>query len=159
MGVNNGFYNVLFGTNDDYIVLLGMLNLTEKDFGRFRDIYLNKDGTKIIVYTRCGGGNREDYKEVFDRMSKHPNYVKDYDDDFDNTYCYFEFSVPDKFKITCKQMSTGEEPLTVSEKFNKHIKELDEMTEDEAMNELFKVLNSCSIGMHELKQKEDEKDG
>ena len=32
--------------------------------GRFRDIYLNV--TEIILYTRCGGGNRGGYSYIFD---------------------------------------------------------------------------------------------
>ena len=87
--------------------------------GRFRDIYLNKNGTKIILYTRNGGGNRESYFYIFDILKKHPNYLKDYDDDFDCTYAYIEFSVPKKAKELCKELSTGKNPETIQEKFTK----------------------------------------
>lgn len=118
-------YNFLMGENEEAPVLLGVLNLTKKDFGRYRDIYLNADGTEIIVLTRCGGGNREYYDYVFEEMKEHECYISDYDDDFDETYAYIKFSVPEKFKDMCKSMSTGVEPKTVSEKFDEHIKEMD----------------------------------
>jgi len=57
----------------------------------------------VIVSARQGGGNRECYCEDYDShedgclalnneiTSEHPNYVTDYDDDFDSTYNYFVF--------------------------------------------------------------------
>lgn len=83
--------------------------------GRFRDIYLNEDGTKIILFTRNGGGNRESYFYIFDILKTHPNYITDYDDDFDCTYAYIEFSVPEEYKEALKQLSTGEKPKTLQE--------------------------------------------
>lgn len=111
------FYSFLHGENTDSMALIGMLKLTKNSFGRYRDVYLNADGTKIIVYTRLGGSNRKDYRQIITDIRRHPNYIRDYDDKFDNTYAYFEFSVPDEYKKTCKSMSTGEEPKTVEEKF------------------------------------------
>ena len=85
-------YNMLFGENELADDLLKMLNLTKEDCGRYRDCYLDEKGEKIIVYTRNGGGNREYYEEVFDKLSSHTNYLCDYDDDFDCTYASIEFS-------------------------------------------------------------------
>jgi len=115
-------YNQLFEENPDANVLLGMLGVNKEIFERYRDIYLNKDGTKITVYTRCGGGNRMVYGRVFEIMKNHPNYLRDYDDSFDNTYAYIEFSVPDKFKFTASKIKPKEEPLKVHEKFKDHAK-------------------------------------
>ena len=114
-------YNDIFQENKDANILLGVLGLNKGAFGRYRDIYLNKAGDKIIVFTRCGGSNRKDYPEVFREMHKHPNYIRDYDDDFDKTYAYIEFSIPDKYKDMCKKIAPEEEPLNVSEKFDKEI--------------------------------------
>lgn len=66
--------------------------------GRFRDIYLNEDCTRIVLYTRNGGGNRESYPHIFSILSSHPNFIFDHDDDFDCTYAYYEFSVPEEYK-------------------------------------------------------------
>lgn len=119
-------YNMLFGENDLADVLLKMLNLTKEDCGRYRDCYLDIKGEKIIIYTRNGGGNREDYEDVFDVLSKHPNYICDYDDDFDCTYASIEFSVPDKFIVLTKEfVRLGVDTTTGSEKFKKFLDVLD----------------------------------
>lgn len=123
-------YNQLFGENKDAMALIGALGLTRDAFGRYRDVYVNKDGTKIIVYTRCGGGNRLEYEEIYNTMKAHPNYICDYDDDFDETYSYIEFSVPEKYSQMCKSMATGEEPISVSEKFKIECEEMNKPGSD-----------------------------
>lgn len=126
-------YGMLFGKNPNSNRLMEILKLdTIYPIGRFRDIYLNKKGTKIILYTRNGGGNREHYDGDGDEegeecgctgcimtydIPKHPNYIKDWDDSFDRTYAYVKYSVPEEFKEECEKMATGEEQLSVGEKF------------------------------------------
>ncbi len=60
-------YNLLHGRNPNAALLLAVLNLDGEDgkwpTGRFRDIYPNEDGSKIILYTRNGGGNRDCWHE------------------------------------------------------------------------------------------------
>lgn len=66
----------------------------ELDLGRFRDIWYEdgEDGMPVIrVYTRNGGGNREDYAKAIESMRAHPYYIADEDDDFDSTYASFWF--------------------------------------------------------------------
>jgi len=96
---------MLFGKNNFSEILLAMLGLVTGDVGRFRDCYPSDDGSEIIVYTRNGGGNREAYQEVFDRLRLHPNYIGDADDDYDCTYATIRFSVPDKFKEAVRQIA------------------------------------------------------
>jgi hypothetical protein len=114
-------YNALFGVNKVAPVLLKMLNIdqpgSEFDSGRFRDIFLNEDGTKIFLYTRNGGGNRETYQDTFDVLATHPQYLTDYDDAFDCTYATIEFSVPKEFEDDCKSLATGDKPESISDKF------------------------------------------
>ena len=129
-------YNLLFGQNRIALILLSILNLSTVDVGRFRDAYL-KDG-KIIVYTRNGGGNREHWDCEFEEyepgpdcpcpgckisyvLPKHPNYVCDYDDGFDSTYAYVEFSVPEEY---CGLVKVLEENQTDYEKFSAAIEKL-----------------------------------
>lgn len=95
---------MIFGVNHHSSELLEMLDLTTGDVGRFRDVHLNKDGTKIKVLTRNGGGNREEYEDVFDELSVHPNYIEDYDDSFDCTYATIVFSVPEQHLKQTKEM-------------------------------------------------------
>lgn len=118
-------YNSLFGENNLAPVLKSVLKLDTENYptGRYRDIYL--DGDKITLYTRNGGGNREDYQFVFDALSKHPNYIRNYDDDFDCTYAYVEFSIPDQFKEKLLAASEQQgEVLSPTDRFQKLISDL-----------------------------------
>lgn len=99
--------------------------------GRFRDIYINEDGSEIILYTRNGGGNRYQYFYIFEILKKHPNYLRDWDDDFDSTYAYIAFSIPDDFRMLISTMTTGEKPMTIGEKFNNTIEEMEKMSKDQ----------------------------
>lgn len=87
-----GLYNVVFGYNPYSRAILTLLHLRPEDFGRFRDAWIANG--EIIVYTRCGGGNREDYPQVFAQMKEHPDFLRDKDDTFDTTYCTFYFKIP-----------------------------------------------------------------
>lgn len=117
-------YNALFGENEETPVLLGMLAVNKEYFDRFRDVDLIEEGTKIRVFTRLGGGNREGYRETWDKIRKHDLYIKDYDDDFDCTFAYVEFNIPEQFKETAKKMFKGE-PVSFSDKFKKELEEMD----------------------------------
>lgn len=130
MAVNNGLYNMLFGECEHADKLLDILDLDRSMFGRYRDCYPNSVGTKIIVLTRCGGSNRYEYEIVFETMRKHPQYLGDYDDKDDETYCYFEFQVPVLYLPQTKPLANGEEPLTVGEKFQKEGNLLDKNDPD-----------------------------
>jgi hypothetical protein len=113
-----GLYNMIFGVNQASPAILATLGLSIQDFGRFRDCFIS-DG-QIAVYTRCGGGNRESYGEVFDRMQAHPCFAKDEDDDFDCTYCTFYFRFPDEFADELKRFDSGEK-FNPSERWRKAI--------------------------------------
>lgn len=117
-------YNALFGENSESNVLLGMIGVNKEYFNRYRDIELIKNGTIIRVFTRLGGGNREGYQETWDKIRKHELYIKDYDDDFDCTYAYVEYNIPEKFQETAKKMFKGE-PISFGDKFNKELEEMD----------------------------------
>ena len=103
-------YNMVFGMNPDSEKLLGLLGKTTADFGRFRDVFM-EDGY-IVVHTRNGGGNREDYEDVFDEMSEHPWYSHDADDDFDCTYANIYFKMPEdeKLMVILRDLKAGKNP-------------------------------------------------
>lgn len=103
-------YNMVFGMNPDSDKLLELLGKTAADFGRFRNVYM-EDGY-IVVHTRNGGGNREDYEDVFDEMSEHPWYSHDEDDSFDCTYANIYFKLPEdeKLMVILKGLEAGENP-------------------------------------------------
>jgi hypothetical protein len=91
-------YNMLFGTNPFSGVLLQMLGITRDDVPRFRDCFLNEDGSEIIIHTRTGGGNREDYEDGNNYLTLVDGYKYDADDDFDSTYADFHYEVPEACK-------------------------------------------------------------
>ena len=109
----SGLYNMLFGENDQKSVLLSMIGMENFDFGRFRDIYVTEE--HIVVHTRCGGGNREDYEYVFENASENPYYSHDEDDDFDCTYADIFFRHPEEYKEVLQEMAKG--TITPSEKW------------------------------------------
>jgi hypothetical protein len=106
-------YNMLFGEGNDADFLLKLLGKDRDDFGRFRSVYVTED--HIVVHTRCGGGNRDDYEAVFDEMSMHPLYSHDADDDFDCTYADIHFKHPAEYSELLKEMSVG--TVTPAEKW------------------------------------------
>ena len=85
-------YNALFGENPAADIFLGLLGLQRGDFYRYRDCYLvMREGKELIaVHTRGGGGNRVDNDTD---VAGHPSYVFDEDEDFDNTYATYYFSI------------------------------------------------------------------
>ena len=116
-------YNYLFGVNENADVLLGVIGFTMEDFERFRDIYLNPEGDIITVLTRLGGLNRKKHNEEINKIKKSELYMKDYDDEYDNTYAYFEFGIPEKYQKMCKNIAPKEKRKTIHELFEDEMKQ------------------------------------
>ena len=99
-------YNILYGFNPACLWLLPMLGKKHTKYPRFRDCFLSEDEKRIVIYTRVGGGNRNcGFGE--EELYKDPNFVKTYDDDFDSTYGFYEFNVPDKWKDDFAKITSG----------------------------------------------------
>lgn len=94
----SGLYNMVFGYNKLAPYLLNELGIDHKAVPRFRDCFLSKDGSSIVVFTRTGGGNREEYADENAAMTQWPGYLRDEDDSYDSTYALFHFAVPDSIK-------------------------------------------------------------
>jgi hypothetical protein len=110
-------YNLVNGANPATFFILPMLGKHPDEYPRFRDCFAgitdNSDSEKdqfgiplkvnditqhyITIYTRTGGGNRNDYQDQNNEMANMPEYVKDYDDNFDSTFAYWIFKVPEKY--------------------------------------------------------------
>lgn len=118
-------YGLVFdgaGAHERGGLLLGVLGFTKfSDVGRFRDAWLEKDDAgqpMIAVYTRNGGGNREEcwnhdnepMSETVDSaacecpackanhfLPAHELWARGVDDEFDSTYRTEYFRVPEKF--------------------------------------------------------------
>lgn len=109
-------YNLLNGVNPAIFFILPMLGKHPDDYPRFRDCFVNKDN-QIVVYTRVGGGNRNSgYGE--EELYKHPDFVETYDDDLNNTYGYYVFNVPEKWKEDFDKFFKKQKP---SEEYIEHI--------------------------------------
>lgn len=124
--------------------------------GRFRDIYYDKTEGIVVLYTRNGGGNREYYQYVFDLLSKHPNYLRDYDDDYDCTYAYIEFSVPELYKKFLNDLVTETKIESVSDKFNRlctemHSMDPEDFKKDKRFSGVLEVLNAIQKSVTESK--------
>lgn len=76
-------YNMICGVNPAAFFILPMLGKHPDEYPRFRDCFVSDDETSIEVLTRVGGGNRG-YGE--EELMKHPNFLRTYDWDEDNTY-------------------------------------------------------------------------
>ena len=105
-----GLYNMLFGWNPACVLLAPMLTDENPQtyFPRFRDCYLSEDKEHIEIYTRVGGGNRDDYAVEIEGLRSMPTYVSDEDDDFDCTYATFTFGVPDEWRADFERVKAGE---------------------------------------------------
>lgn len=98
-------YNMINGVNPATFFILPMLGEKHPDnYPRFRDCFVEND--EIHVYTRVGGGNRNcEFGE--EELQNHPNYLRDFDDDYDSTYATYVFSVPDQFKSDFELIKAG----------------------------------------------------
>lgn len=133
-------YNMTFGYNPATILLAPMIAAEDprEFFPRFRDCYA-EDG-RIVVYTRVGGGNRtygmhpphdcmydDDCPEMEwsfheDRLYALPTFDETWDDEFDSTYGYYAFRVPDEFKADFDAIMEGD-PSKLSDAYLERITE------------------------------------
>ena len=106
-------YNLMNGVNQSTFYILPMLEKHPDGYPRFRDCFLwdaeNPEyDDHIIIYTRTGGGNRDDYEVENEAMRQMEGFVTDYDDSFDCTYASWVFKVPDKWKPDFDKIKEGD---------------------------------------------------
>jgi hypothetical protein len=137
-------YHLVFGSEGPAIRGALLLKLLELEHvGRFRDAWVERgeDGKPVIaVYTRNGGGNREQCWRLEDIpvpqtanspacncaacmanhvLPAHPAWIRGADDEFDSTYRTEYFAVPDEHAVELAKVA--EEPVNMSEKWLKAI--------------------------------------
>ena len=93
---------------------------------RLRDVYLSKDKTKVVIFTRIGGGNRSYHAPAITKLRNFKGYVTDYDDDFDNTYAYFEYQIPQEKLPMVVAFLASSDTTTGGEKIKASLKQLEE---------------------------------
>ena len=112
-------YNMLRGFNPACVFIMPMLGRRQDEYPRFRDCFVTEENN-IAIYTRVGGGNRNcGYGE--EELYKDENFLRTYDDNYDNTYATYEFKVPDKWKADFDLIINGK-ANEVSEEYIKYVK-------------------------------------
>ena len=99
-------YNMVNGFNPACLFFMPMLGRKQDDYPRFRDCFLSDDEKRIVIYTRVGGYNRG-FGLGEEKLYEDPNFVKTYDDSTDDTYGYYEFNVPEKWKEDFNRLVAG----------------------------------------------------
>ena len=114
-------YNLICGFNPACYFIMPMLGRKQDEWPRFRDCFVTEDN-QIAIYTRVGGNNRgQGYGE--EELYKDPNFVKTFDDSFDDTYATYVFNVPEKWKADFDKLmekkfsETSEEYQTMLREF------------------------------------------
>lgn len=116
-------YNMACGFDPNIWKVLHVLGLHPlEDVPRFRDAWADPEKNRLVVLTRVGGNNRAEYPVEISKLQSHPRYLDDFDDDFDNTFAYFEFSVPEDDPIP----EGTPKPGTLKERLDKAIKRMQE---------------------------------
>jgi hypothetical protein len=87
---------MIFGTDPNAGLFLGIIKVDPRIVPRFRDCFYN--GEYIIVHTRTGGGNREEYKAENQKLRESPLFDHDEDDDYDSTFANFYYRVPEELQ-------------------------------------------------------------
>ena len=125
------------GFNPACLYLLPMLGRRQNEWPRFRDCFLSEDHKRIVVYTRVGGANRNSgYGE--EALYKDPDFVKTYDDEFDDTYGYYEFNPPERWREDFDKLVSGK-PSEVSKEYIEHVIEFFHAEDKEKIYKLFGV--------------------
>lgn len=149
-------YNMIMGVNTTLVLfVMPMLGRSHREYPRFRDVFIGDKGTpgtegKIIIYTRSGGGNREDYEKEHAELRASPHYAFDFDNDFDNIYANWVFNVPDQFKADFA-LIFGMKPERTSEAYKKAV--LDAAPE----NLKLKLESILTVGFEEAMKQEEVK--
>lgn len=123
-------YNMANGFNPACVFIMPMLGRKQDEWPRFRDCFVSQDGN-IEIYTRVGGANRGcGFGE--EELYKDPNFITSYDDDFDNTYATYVFSVPEKWKEDFDKIVDGKIRETSLE-YQNYLREFFPMLEEKGI--------------------------
>lgn len=119
-------YQLLNGVNQATFYILPMLGKHPDEYPRFRDCFLidpehPEYDYHIHIYTRTGGGNRDDYEVENQAMRDMPGFVADYDDSYDCTYASWVFAVPERWKDDFEKLKTGR-VLEISDEYKAEMK-------------------------------------
>ena len=88
-------YNSLFGMNNVAPICTSIAGIDYRNIERFRDAILRKRNNNyyVEILTRTGGPNRGCYENKI--LIQSNNYIRDFDDKYDNTYRHYIFKIGD----------------------------------------------------------------
>lgn len=89
-------YNEIKKPNINAGIVVIMSGVDVNNIPRFRDAWFTNDGKNMIILTRTGGSNASKYESENEMMRNTNNYISDFDDDYDNTFRHFRYSVPEE---------------------------------------------------------------
>lgn len=123
-------YSLVFGQSGWPKEIMAMFGLTAEMVGRYRDHWIERDPAMencliLAVYTRNGGGNRQEYAEQIAQMQGLTTYVRDDDDAFDSTYATF------RFRMSRQEMESWMSDLD-------HVEVDESVTVEKVLDDLFK---------------------
>lgn len=95
-------YSHVVGTNKYAHLVMVVLDLKPSDLGRFRDAFFSPDA--IVVRTRTGGGNREEYEASINTLKAHKLFLSEADCEYDDTFMDFKFGYPDHVLAGLREM-------------------------------------------------------
>ena len=110
----------LNGFSEECVIFLPMTGRPPLYYPRFRGCWLSEDKKRIVVYTRCGGNNRNQGMGDEDLL-KDPNFVKTYDDSYDSTYGCYEFTPRTQFAQEFERI-IKDGPSAASDDYVKYVK-------------------------------------
>jgi hypothetical protein len=128
-------YNMVCGNNPLYKLFHQILETEAKlpEIPRWRDTYTTKSNNgelRIVIYTRTGGGNRDEHREENKALRNHPLCLGDADDSFDSTFNNFFFSIPAAFLDSLSRLhdifSKCSKGMTPRQKFENSLSSLND---------------------------------
>lgn len=122
-------YEMTCNINPDARMVLDLIGIDPEfllEEARLRDVYLSKDRTRVVIFTRIGGGNRSYHAPAITKLRNFKGYVTDYDDDFDNTYASFEYKIPQEKLPMVVAFLASSDTTTGGEKLKASLKQLEE---------------------------------
>ena len=122
-------YGAICNINPDAKMILNLIGIDPKfllEEARLRDVYLSKDKTRVVIFTRIGGNNRSYHFPAITKLRNFKGYITDYDDEFDNTYASFEYQIPQEKLPRVAAFLASSDTTTGGEKIKTSLKQLEE---------------------------------
>ena len=111
-------FNMMMGVNPFaglLLAVLGFENPTE-EIPRLRDCFI--EGEEIVVFTRTGGGNRDEYISENAELEVRDGFLRTEDWDLDSTYAKWFYQIPAEHRELILQLADLGARCDITKKFN-----------------------------------------